>query len=103
VILLSRVHTMYTTRQVSACPDHNMGEVQEESTTTNPGYPEVQVHLWERKSFADDLNMERGIVSMKVALCHDLLRFSGGWLPGVLAGALCRLQASISSARGSMP
>ena len=28
-----------------------------------------------RKSFVDDLSYERGIVSMRVALCYDLLRF----------------------------
>ena len=28
-----------------------------------------------RKSFVDDLSNERGIVSMRVALCYDLLRF----------------------------
>ena len=27
------------------------------------------------KSFVDDLNIEQGIVSMRVALCYDLLRF----------------------------
>ena len=28
-----------------------------------------------RKSFVDDLSKEQGIVSMRVALCYDLLRF----------------------------
>ena len=33
-------------------------------------------NIWVDKSFAYDLNKERGIVSMRVDLCHDLLRLS---------------------------
>jgi hypothetical protein len=36
----------------------------------------TKFQVGEHKSFADDLNMERGTVSMRVALRYDLLRFS---------------------------
>lgn len=36
----------------------------------------TEFHVGKHKSFADDLNMERGTVSMRVALRYDLLRFS---------------------------
>lgn len=36
----------------------------------------TEFHVGNHKSFADDLNMERGTVSMRVALRYDLLRFS---------------------------
>ncbi len=36
----------------------------------------TEFHVGKHKSFADDLNMERSTVSMRVALRYDLLRFS---------------------------
>lgn len=40
------------------------------------GDAESSSNIGRDKSFADDLNRQQGIVSMRVALCHDLLRLS---------------------------
>ena len=54
--------------------DHSMDELRGGDTVLSHGRL-TKFHVGKHKSFADDLNMERGTVSMRVALRYDLLRF----------------------------